>query len=88
MGVETAILVSTLMAGASAVDTHMQAKKAEKKADKQAKMTAAEAAEARASEMMKGRKDAEQRNKSLRAYAAGNQSLLSGSGVQSSGLMG
>jgi hypothetical protein len=88
MGIEAAIIASTLMAGASAVDSRNQAKKAEKKAEKQARMSEADAAAAKGSEIASGRRDAEMRKKSLRAYAAGNQSLLSGSGVQSSGLMG
>ena len=76
-----AAIVSTLVAGASAIDQRNQTKKAAGKAEDQAEA-------AKKAEISKGMREAQMKAKSQRAYAAGTQSLLTGSGVSSAGLMG
>ena len=83
-----AAIVSTVVAGASAIDQRQQAKKAASSAKKEARSAAEEAEAARKGEISKGMREAQMKAKSQRAYAAGTQSLLTGSGVSSAGLMG
>lgn len=73
--------VAAIIGVASAVDQKQQAKKAAGKAEDQAEA-------AKKAEIAKGMREAQMKNKQQRAYAAGTQSLLTGSGVSSAGLMG
>jgi hypothetical protein len=75
----TAAMVA--ISAASAMDQRQQAKKAANKAEDEAEA-------AKKAEIAKGMREAQMKNKQQRAYAAGTQSLLTGSGVSSAGLMG
>ncbi len=80
------VIVGALSAVASQATKMKSARDQKKQAKKQMEMSERQAKEVEATEIAKGRREAERKKVQQRAYASGRQSLLQGSGVQANRL--